>query len=80
MSNWSTSFPTETGLYWFHGYNYGKVVCGEVCEPELLLVKVVQTHTGVVCIADGQFMYESEVEDPHFMIAEVPDPPIYVDT
>jgi hypothetical protein len=76
MNEWSTEFPTEPGWYWFYGYRFGKVVCGRKVEPELCSVKALLAGSGgsehIMHHADGHFMYESEVECPHFMQMHMP--------
>jgi len=73
-TEWTTEFPTESGRYWFYGYRYGKISCGYPCELVLMSVEA-KCSNGMVYIADGHFMYESEVEEPHFCKADLPDLP-----
>jgi len=75
MSEWTTEFPTEEGLYWFYGYRYGKISCGSTNEPELSKVDVHVVKNGFMYIADGQFMYEGDVEQPHFQKITPPELP-----
>jgi hypothetical protein len=72
---WITKFPQKEGLYWFYGYRYGKISCGHKCEPELMLVKVSKCANGFMHVADGQLMFESEVEEPHFQKVILPELP-----
>ena len=72
---WSTEFPKEKGDYWFYGYRYGKVSVGRECKPELMFVEVSGCSNGLLYIAAGQFMYESEVEEPHFKKIDLPELP-----
>jgi hypothetical protein len=72
---WTTEFPVKEGNYWFYGYRYGKVSCGQECEPEWMVVRVRKCANGLLYIADGQFMYKSEVEDAHFAPLELPEFP-----
>ena len=72
---WSKTFPKKQGNYWFYGYRYGKVSCGSKEEPSYMFVKARKTGSGVMCIAEGQFMYESETEEAHFLPASMPKPP-----
>jgi len=72
---WSKMFPKKEGNYWFYDYRYGRVSCGHPCEPEYMLVKVMECANGFLYMADGQFMGSNEVEDAHFMPAEFPSPP-----
>ena len=76
MPKWSKEWPEKEGLYWFYGYRYGKISVGREVEPELILVKVKKTKTNIIYIADGQFMYKSEVEEPHFQKVILPELPI----
>lgn len=76
MEKWTTEFPTEKGKYWFYGYRYGKVSCGVPREPECMIVKVAKSSSGHnMYIAEGSFMYQSEVEEPHFKPFEYPEFP-----
>ena len=75
MSKWTTKFPKKEGDYWFYGYRYGKVSCGHPCKPEWMRVKVRKCANGWLYIAEGQFMNHTEVEEPHFLPIEYPEPP-----
>ena len=80
MPKWTTKFPTKVGNYWFYGYRYGKwwakgSTYERIHEPEWMIVKVKKCANGLLYMADGQFMYESEVEEPHFMPLELPELP-----
>ena len=75
INPWFTKFPTEEGLYWFYGYRYGKRSCGSACEPELMLLRVMKCANGFLYNAEGQFMYESEVEEAHFQKIDIPEFP-----
>ena len=72
-------WPTEPGYYWFYGYRYGKFDGnGDVCaEPELVLCeasRVMGSHGhGMMLTGDGQFFYESEVEQANFIPATMPE-------
>ena len=72
---WSKKFPKKVGNYWFYGYRYGKVSCRVESKPEWMIVKVRNCANGLLYQADGQFMYESEVEEAHFAPLELPDFP-----
>ena len=72
---WSTEFPKEEGMFWFYGYRYGKISCGQKSKPELLLIKVNKTRNGYIHVSEGQFMFEDEVEEPHFIKATLPSLP-----
>lgn len=63
---WSKKFPTKEGDYWFYGYRYGKISCGQVQEKEFVRVKVLKCSNGLLYNAEGHFMYESEVEEAIF--------------
>ena len=75
MNNWIKEFPTEPGSYWFYGYRYGKISCGHDCEPELIFVEVSKISNGFMYVANSQFIFESEVEEPHFKKVELPELP-----
>jgi len=69
---WTRDWPTEPGLYWFYGFRYGHISVGIEKERELLLVRVNKTQTGVMCVAEGHFMYKSEPEDARFIKVLLP--------
>ena len=67
MSKWITEFPEEEGWWWFFGHRFGLNGIGELSgAPELCPVKVRVVRNGHMYIADGSFMYKSEVLYPHF--------------
>ena len=72
---WTTECPTETGTYWFYSYRYGKKGIGKDNKPELMVMNVFNVSNGIMRTADGQFVYESEVEHPYFQKAILPDLP-----
>ena len=72
---WSKKWPKKAGNYWFYGYRYGKESCGTPNDPELVFMKVRKISNGFMLIGNGQFMYESEVEEPHFQKAILPELP-----
>jgi len=72
---WSNKFPKKAGNYWFYGYRYGKVSCGHESKPEMMFVQVRKCSNGFLYIANGQFMSANEVEEAHFIPAEMPTPP-----
>lgn len=74
-SKWSTKFPTKEGDYWFYGYRYGKISCGQKTKPEYMILKVRKCANAFIFIANSQFMYESEVEEAHFMPVDYPEKP-----
>lgn len=78
MSNktWTKEWPNEVGNFWFYGYRFGKISCGTKCKPELMLFKVRKCANGLMYAADGQFVYESEVEEAHFQKIVMPELPI----
>ncbi len=73
---WTKKFPKKEGNYWFYGYRYGKISCGQKCEPELMVVTVNKCANGLLYVdSGGQFMYESETEDAHFAPMDMPEIP-----
>ena len=72
---WSTKFPKKAGNYWFYGYRYGKISCGQKCEPEWMIVKVRKCSNGFLHMANGQFFHERELEEAHFAPFELPEFP-----
>lgn len=75
-TKWSKSFPKEAGDYWFYGYRYGKISCGYAEKPEWKRVQVRKIANGMLYNAEGQFLYENEVEEARFCPIEYPEPPI----
>jgi len=69
---WTQKFPKKAGFYWFYSYRYGKVSCGHVCEPELMLMEVWENGMG---IANGQFVSKKEFEEGWFKKAILPKLP-----
>ena len=72
MKQWTNEFPTKPGWYWFYGYRWGRISCGNKETPRLMTVRVDKVNGGYIYIADGHFMYESEVEDAHFKKLDEP--------
>ncbi|MCK5608945.1 hypothetical protein KAR91_44135 [Candidatus Pacearchaeota archaeon] len=72
---WFEQWPEKEGLYWFYGYRYGKFFGDEKNKPELVLVNVRKIANGFMYTGDGQFMFESEVEKPHFQKVVLPELP-----
>ena len=68
---WTKKFPNKEGLYWFYGYRYGKKDFGK----EFMLVDVRKVQGGFLIVANGQFMYESEIEEALFCRTEYPKIP-----
>ena len=76
MNKWTTEFPTKPGNYWFYGYRYGKYdFNGEKRKLELMYCEVHKAANGFIYIANGQFVYKSEVEEPHFQEVILPELP-----
>ncbi len=75
-NKWMTEFPKEPGEYWFYGYRYGRKPCGSPAKREWCRVRVSLCATKApMYIAEGLFMWPSEVEDPHFIELEFPELP-----
>lgn len=66
-------WPDREGRWWFYGYRYGKVSCGREVQPEVYLCDVRKVSNGLMVVAEGQFMYETEVEKPNFIRATLPE-------
>lgn len=75
MKKWSKKWPKKEGLYWFYSYRYGKISCGSENRPDLMLLRVRKIKNSYMYTANGQFVYESEVEEPHFQEAILPELP-----
>jgi hypothetical protein len=65
---WCEDYPTIPGLFYFYGYRYGRD--DKYCiNPELMLVKFdLNSAGGPMAVADGAFMWKSEIEDAHFKL------------
>ncbi len=75
MSKWIKGLPVVEGNYWLWGYRYGKISCGNPTKPEMMLMKVRKVSNGIMYVADGQFLFEGEAEEPYYMKMEFPKPP-----
>ena len=75
MKEWSIEFPKEEGVYWFYGYRWSRISVGRKETPKLLLVYCTKTSNSFIYVAEGGFMFESEVEEPHFIKADLPETP-----
>lgn len=75
MNSWTKEYPTVSGDYWFYGYRYGKISVGRETEPEMMFVTVRGIANGVLVIANGQHMWEDELEEAYFMKADIPEVP-----
>lgn len=75
IMQWSKEFPTKEGDYWFYGYRYGKVSCGQKCKPEINRLRVLKCANGLLYVSEGSVMYESEIEEAHFCPIEYPELP-----
>ena len=76
MKKWTTEFPTEEGYYWFYGYRFGKDRgFGKKNKPELMFTEVREVANGMMYVANGNFMFPNEVEEPHFQKVELPEFP-----
>ena len=73
---WTKEFPQEVGIFWFYGYRYGRAGIGGDNEPELILMENRKIANGFMLTGDGQFVFEGEVENPHFLPADLPELPI----
>ncbi len=74
-SKWTNKWPEEEGFYWFYGYRFGKIVCGAKAEPELVMMNAYKISNGFMYVDMSGFMYESEVEEPYFQKAIIPELP-----
>lgn len=72
---WIKKFPNKEGLYWFYGYRYGKKDFIKDNEKEFMLVDVRKVQGGFLIVANGQFMYEKEIEEALFCKTEYPEIP-----
>ena len=75
MSKWTKGLPDKVGIYWLYSYRYGKSGYLTQNDPELQFLTVVEISNGVMLVADGQNVNADEVEEPHYMIADIPDSP-----
>ena len=73
---WRKGLPTEKGVYWLYSYRYGKISCGNKQEPELSILEVWMDGNGnAMHVCEGQFLYESEVEEPYWRPLVLPEFP-----
>ena len=75
MSNWISGLPTEVGNYWLWSYRYGKGAIGRENDKEMTLVKVFNISNGIMVVGEGQTVWKSEVEEPQYIPAVIPEPP-----
>lgn len=54
---WSSEWPKEPGYYWLAGYVWRDA------EVKVYLVKVSKITNGLMHIANGNFLFESDVKD-----------------
>ena len=73
--SWTKEWPKEEGTYWFYGYRYGKISCGNPCKPEYCFVEVSKIANGLMFKTNGQFLFKSKPEEAYFQKVELPDPP-----
>jgi hypothetical protein len=69
-TTWSAEWPTEPGIYWFHGYRFNS----RERPPEMYLVRVTRGRDCLVCVSEGSFIFKREAEGV-WTSAIVPDPP-----
>mgnify|MGYP003645757351 CR=1 FL=1 len=69
------TWPDEVGYWWFYGYRYGKISCGTECEKEIVLCNCRQGGNSLMVTGDGQMFFESELEEPAFCPATLPELP-----
>jgi len=67
-NKWSREFPETPGFYWFFGVRFERKD-----KPELMLVDAKKCSNGMLYIANGHFMFRSEVVYPYFLPADLPD-------
>ena len=74
---WSKEIPKEAGTYWFYGYRFGRVSCGNPQNPEWGVLKVRNTAQAgrMMYVMDGNFVDFRAVEDARFAPLELPDFP-----
>ena len=78
--NWVHKYPTKPGEYWFAGERYGRNAFakekGDLPHYEICLCKARKVSNGLIVIANGQFLYKSELGDEWFFApAETPAMP-----
>ena len=69
MSNWTSEWPTEAGMYWVHG----RVWSSEI--PQTYHVTVYTGGAAPVYICRGAFLYKGDCEDTQWQKAVPPSPP-----
>lgn len=69
---WSTTWPTEPGLYWCYGWPFSPKQHG---KPELTICRVTANQTSTFYAIHGQLAFKSEVLRVVFSPVVVPDLP-----
>lgn len=70
---WQDEWPTESGMWWLYGWCWHKPGIREKPEPpELHLVRVHKTQTGVIYITGGHFLYKEEGAEGKWLRAKLP--------
>ncbi len=72
---WTTKWPKEKGLYWFYGYRFGKISCGDKEEPILAIVDVWKISNAFLYFLKGHALDQGQVEEAHFQKAILPELP-----
>lgn len=77
---WTTEFPKEVGDYWFYGYRYGcrygKLSCGQKCDPEYMAIEACKCSNGMMYVSDKHFiMYMEELGEAWFTPIVLPEFP-----
>jgi hypothetical protein len=73
---WSKKFPKKAGNYWFYGYRYGMISCGQPQQPEWMIIKIRKIPNGVIGVdSNGQFIHEQETKGGQFAPLELPEFP-----
>lgn len=66
MSQWSNSFPSEEGLYWFYGDLYrgymGKDFENYEEKPVLSCVQITKFGNFMAGVVDGQIIYKQKFD------------------
>ena len=71
---WTKEWPTEAGFYWFYGFLWYRYY-RDGDKPELVSVEVIPVSNGIMYVAHGSFIYESEKHMGFWRKADLPELP-----
>ena len=69
---WTTTLPTEEGMYWFYGWDFYDLYKNYNHEPELRLLKVNKCMNGFAYAIGGHFFKNKEAVG-YYTLINLPD-------